>query len=261
MSARKLNRRKTPRLAYPEYVSKNPDDSIQVKRARLELFRAVKRVCPKFVEKLFADVFPCYVELAKSGFNVEGLVFSQSPLDWLPEGHLKAALFKWAAEFKSDSGWLKADALRTLHGWYVNPKWKQSLTWYPNYTHSASLTGETFLFRSEGWETTLLAWPTYSQSVRQRFEKALLAHEKETRKLAVACGLVRVQLTFSPANFEWFVLHVFAGWSSPKIADQWSSKHQDGVDPSTVLKGIKTIARLIAWDVKKPRSKRNRKVC
>ena len=73
----------------------------------------------------------------------EGLAFSQSPLDWLPEDHgLKVALFKWAAEFNADSGWLKAEAIRTLHGWHVNPDWKQSLRWYPNYTHSSAASTE-----------------------------------------------------------------------------------------------------------------------
>ena len=89
----------------------------------------------------------------------------------------------------------------------------------------------------------MLTWPKYSQSLRQRFEKALLEYEKETRKLAEACGLVRAQLKFSPANLEWFVLYQFAGRSSTAIA-----KGKYGDDPdSTVLKGIKTAAKLIGW--------------
>jgi hypothetical protein len=61
-----MARRKIGRLAYSEYVSSN-SDSIQVSRARLELFEAAKRVYPVFLKKLSTDVFPLYQELAATG--------------------------------------------------------------------------------------------------------------------------------------------------------------------------------------------------
>jgi hypothetical protein len=93
--------------------------------------------------------------------------------------------------------------------------------------------------------------------VCKRFEKKLSEYQAETRKLAESRGLVRTQRKYSTDNFDWFVLYQFAGWSSTKIA-----KRGYGEDPdSTVLKGIKTAARLIGWDhLRKPEVKRRGKI-
>jgi len=48
MDARKLSRRKTPRLAYPEYVSADPKNSVEVWAARLELIEVAKGAYPTF---------------------------------------------------------------------------------------------------------------------------------------------------------------------------------------------------------------------
>jgi hypothetical protein len=55
----------------------------------------------------------------------------------------------------------------------------------------------------------------------------------------------------------------FAGLSSTQIADDWSSKpkHQAGVDPSTILKGLKAAAKLTAWDcLRTAQGKPNRRI-
>jgi hypothetical protein len=276
-------RRKTPLLAYCEYVS--PDsDSIQVSRARLLLFETIKRVYPKFLKKLSTEVFPLYQELAEAGCTFWGIDGPRhlSPYELITQGsassaaghtadtpasmkkrdNLKSALSKWAIEFYADRVWLMDDALRTLQHWYSAPERRQSLSWNPFYGHSASAsTGEAFEFRCEWWETELLTWSRYSASVRQRFEETLLEYEKKTRKVAESCGLVRARQKYSPDNFDWFVLYQFAGLSSPKIADQWSRTHEAGVDESTVVKGIKAAAKLIVWDhLRLPQGKRNRKI-
>jgi hypothetical protein len=274
MNVRKLTERKTPPLAYCEYVS--PDsNSIEVSIARIQLFETVKRVYPTFLEKLSSDVFPLYLEVAEAGCLLWGMDGPPhlSPYELINEGsvsslaghcadtpasmkkreNLKSALAKWAIQFNADRIWLMDDALRTLEGWRIASEWRESLKWKPFYGHSSSAsTGDAFRFQCQGWETELLAWPRYKQYVRQRFEEELLKYEKQTRDLAESCGLVRARRKHSTANFDWFVLYQFAGWSSPKIADQWSSNHEGGVDDSTVLKGIKTTAKLIAWDVKRP---------
>jgi hypothetical protein len=57
-------KRKTPSLAYSEYVSRDPENSTQTWIARLELIDTAKRVFPNFLSKLSADVFPLYSKLA-----------------------------------------------------------------------------------------------------------------------------------------------------------------------------------------------------
>jgi len=256
-------RRKTPRLAYCEYVSPNPENSIQVKRARQWLFEAVKRVHPRFLRRLSSQVFPFYSQLAESGYKVARMAYSSKPYAVLTEDRgLKAALRKWAAEFNAESGWLLDDALRTLQGWYVTPEWRKSLKWNTVYTHSPSAsTGKPFHFQSEGWETQLLTWATYRESVSERFEVKLLEYERETRKLAESCGLVRAQQKHSPDNFDWFVLYQFAGRSATEIAkEKYKGKYVEDAD-SAVLKGIKAAARLIGWDhLREPEIKRKRKI-
>jgi hypothetical protein len=270
MSARENTRRETPRLAYPEYISQDAQNSIQVSRARLVLFETVKNVYPKMLRELSEKVFRLFEDLASGGYifwAIDG-PRHQSPYESLlipsaassggykadtsaskeKRGELKVVLDEWAHTFNVTERWAKDEVVRTLGHWHRDPEGRKSLTWNPVYVHSCSVsTGEPFHFHCEGWETELLTWLRYRKSVRQRFEEQLLQYEKKTRELAESCGLVLAQLKYSPANFEWFVLYQFAGLSSTKIADERSRTHA-AVDESTVLKGVKTAAKLIGWD-------------
>lgn len=213
-----MAQRKTPFLAYCEYVSPHANNSIQVNRARLRLIDAVRQVYPRLLEKLSSDVFQYYSQLANRGYKFDRILWSPriSPYEALPaDSELKREIAKWAAAFNADVDWLKDGALRTLRDWYVAPDWRQSLRWHSGYTHqNAVSTGKALEFRCEGWETELLTWSAYSKSARQRFEETLLEYEKGTRKLAESCGLVRAQRKYSPDNFDWFALYQFAGLSS-----------------------------------------------
>ena len=266
MDARNPTRRKTPRLAYCEYVSPDTDASSQVWLARLLLIETAKRVHPGFLETLSNGVFPFYRKLAKKGYDFDKILWSASvsPYDALTtEGGLKSALAKWAAEFNAEAAWLKDGALRTLRDWYVAPDWRKSLRWHAIHGHSDTApTGEAFEFRFMEWNTELFTWARYSELLRRLFEKTLLEYERKTRKLAESCGLVRATQKYSPDNFDWFVLYQFAGLSSTKIAaDEWSSEHSACLDNSTVRKGIKAAAKLIGWDhLRAPQRSRNRKI-
>lgn len=59
-------RRTTPSLTFSEYVSPDPNHSVEVWQARLRLIEAAKRVYPIFLRKLSSDVFPLYSRLASS---------------------------------------------------------------------------------------------------------------------------------------------------------------------------------------------------
>jgi hypothetical protein len=258
-----MMKRKTPLLAYSEYVSHDPEHSTQVWIARLELIDTAKRVFPNFLNKLSADVFPLYCELANEGFNFDRILWVRmglSPYDLLSSGNLKSALSKWATEFNAEAGWLLDGALRTLRFWHVAPEKRRLLAWYAMHPHlGTASTGEPFKFDCEGWETELLSWPIYRKSVRDRFEQKLLEYEHETRALAESCGLARAQRKYSPENLDWFVLYQFAGLSSTEIANR--SERFNSVDQSTVLKGIKTAAKLIGWGHLRPqRGRRNRNI-
>ena len=104
-----------------------------------------------------------------------------------------------------------------------------------------------FEFRYQGWEVQLHTWSRYRRLLRQSFEEQLSEYEKKTRELAESCGLVGAQRKYSSYNLEWFVLYQFAGLSSKKIADLYAIKGKD-LDESTVLKGIKAAAKLVAWN-------------
>lgn len=265
-----MTKRKTPSLAYCEYVSTDPHDSIQASRARLLLFETVLSICPKMLKELSDKAFPLFEELAGTGHRFWGINGPQhvSPCELLTQtsaassgGYtadtpastkkrrkLKSAFDVWANAFHVTERWAKDEAVRTLGHWHRDPEGRKSLRWNPFYVHSSrASTGEPFQFRCEGWETELLAWSRYSKSVRQRFEEKLREYEKATRQQAESCGLVRSQRKYSQVNFEWFVRYQFAGWSSTKIADECSSKHPRGLDESTVLKGVKAAAELVGW--------------
>ena len=153
-----MAKRKTPNLAYCEYVSPDQGYSIEVGRARLQLIETVKRVYPTLLEKLAAEVFPHYCDLAEEGFEFDRILWSPprvSPFEVLPEDSgLKSALSKWATEFNVEAVWLIDQALRTLRDWYVTPEWRESLTWHQMYPHEGGATGEraTTVVGWVGWE-------------------------------------------------------------------------------------------------------------
>ncbi len=277
--------RKTPRLAYCEYVIPDPKGSTAVWMARLDLMRAVKRIYPTMLERLSADVFPAYAELAQSGFDFDRILWSNrlSPHTVIPENgepqiqvekktgkatlahyntRLKSALSQWANKFHAGTNWFLDETLRTLRRWYVAPDWRDSLKWNPIGGVTSTLAmGERFRFDCEGWEMQLLTWAAYSKSVRERFEQQLAEYEAASRTLAESRGLVRAPRKYSPSNFDWFVLYQFEGLSSTEIADRCSQENEPDIDPSSVLKGVKTAAKLVGWDrLRAPHAKRNRKI-
>jgi len=258
-----MSPRRNPRLAYCEYVSPDPNGSTAVWMARLELMRAVRQVYPTMLKCLAAHVFPAYVELAESGFKFDAILWHPrlSPCTMIPRSGLKLALSEWATKFHAESGWFLDEVVRTLRGWYVAPEWRGTLRWNPIGGVTSTLAmGECFQFDCEGWEMQLLTWAAYSQSVRERLDLKLAEYEAASRKLAESRGLVRAPHKYSPLNLEWFVLYQFAGRSSTQIADRQAKKH-DPVDDSTVLKGIKTAAKLVAWHHLRPTHRRqNRKI-
>jgi len=106
----------------------------------------------------------------------------------LAESALRRSLSSERATLLAEAETLAA--IRTLRGWYVAPDWRESLRWHSGYTHqNAVSTGARFEFGCVGWETELVTWSAYSQSVRQSFQEALLEYEKSTRKLAENAGL------------------------------------------------------------------------
>lgn len=277
--------RRTPRLAYCEYVIPDPKGSSSVWMARLDLMGAVKRIYPTMLERLSADVFPSYEELAQAGFDFDHILWSSGvlPHTMLPENgepqiqvekrtgkitlahyntRLKSALAQWANKFNAGTNWFLDETLRTLRGWYVAPEWRDSLKWNPIGGVTSTLAmGKRFRFDCEGWEMQHLTWAAYSKSVRERFEQQLAEYEAASRTLAESKGLVRAPQKYSPSNFDWFVLYQFQGLSSTEIADRCSQENESDIDPSSVLKGVKAAAKLVAWDCLRVRhGKRNRKI-
>jgi hypothetical protein len=232
------------------------------------------------LERLSADVYPAYADLAKSGFNFNEILWNSrlSPHNMLPEAgkkelkrdkktgsvyfdyyspKLKIELIRWANSFHADQcGWFLDDTLRTLRGWYVAPEWRKSLRWNPHSGIASTLAiGERFLFDYPGWEMQTFTWAYYSQKLREAFEGKLSEYEKASRKIAESKGLVRARQKYSLANFEWFVLRRFAGLTSGEIVKRVSAENPDATDESTVLKGVKAAAKLMAWDHPRTRPK------
>ena len=76
-----MSRRKTPRLAPPEYVSRDPNKSSQVYWARIQLLEAVQRVYPAMLERLSADVFPHYLRL-ETRFDFDRMLSAPGVSPW-----------------------------------------------------------------------------------------------------------------------------------------------------------------------------------
>jgi hypothetical protein len=183
----------------------------------------------------------------------------QSPFALLTdEGGLKRALSEWASAFNARAEWLMVGALRSLRGWHHDPNWRRSFWW--DTVHGTSGLGrriaEEFNFKYQSWDVQLLPWPHYRRSLLKDLERAVAEYEQKTRESAEALGLIRAPAKYSPVNLEWFALYQFAVMSSTEIADRTNGD----ADESTVLKGIKAAAKLIAWEsLRKSRQRANRK--
>jgi hypothetical protein len=258
-------------LAPPEYVSRDPNKSSQVYWARIQLLEAVQRVYPVMLERLSADVFPHYLRLAhylrlETRFDFDRMLSAPGVSPWkaLPgDSELKRALDKWAADYNADEEWLKNDALHILRGWYVTSvwpvrnlvrapesmpgNWRKSLRFAPYHARLISTAGENFHFSYAGWELEWQSWLAYSKLVREEFERSLSDYEKCTRKLAESRDLVRTRRTYSPQNFDWFVLYQFDELSTVAVAKWWKAKGKGQILESTVFRGIKTVQKLVAW--------------
>ena len=149
------------------------------------------------------------------------------------------------------------DTLQALRGWYVAPEYRESLRWNVFHSNVASgATGKPFEFHFERWETERRSWSSYNASVRKSFEQELSKYEKETRKRAESCRLVRAQRKHSQENFDWFVLYQFAGLTYREIAARITSPEIHREDPSsTVRKGVKAAAKLVGWGRLRTRKK------
>lgn len=265
--------RRTPLLAYSEYVAPDRGNSSQVWKARLELIETAKRVYPRFVQMLRSTGLPLYRDLANTGYDIESILWRPagvSPFELLPEDSgLKLALRNWAAEFKinwqnasqeSAEVWLMDEALRTLRDWNIAPDWRDALRWHAMHSSDTVASGDLFEFHFMGWQMQQVTWARYSEMAHDWFETELANYQKKARELAQSCGLIKAQKKYSPDNLEWFVQYQFAGWSSTKIASRWAEQHK-AVDDSTVLKGIRAAAKLVAWDRLRSRpQKPNRKI-
>jgi hypothetical protein len=259
-----MPKRKNPPLAYCEYVIPTSQQREAARIARLDLMRKVREVYEPMLQSLAERVLPAYAELVQSGFDLDAILWhpSHSPLKHLPDNRLKSALLNWAADFHADEQLFLEDTLRTLRAWYFAPEWRDSLRWSPigDLTPvSIFVVGKPFSFQCDGWETQLLTWAAYSRSVRERFEQELREYEAVTRRTAESYGVVRAPYKYSPENLEWFALYQFAGLSSTKIVNR--SENENFVDDSTVLKGVKTAAKLLGWDkLRKSSRPLNRKI-
>jgi hypothetical protein len=287
-----MGKRKTARSAFDgEYASPDAENSADVQRSRLILMRTVKRVFPKFLEKFSTDVFPLFDQaakngtLARQGYDFEQVLFADNPRRVNPldprltplevlaeENGVKAALLKWANEFNAATDWLMVSALRTLRRWRLWPQLRLELTWDASWAIGGRIpatdgrfknpgAGRPFEFSFHEWETRLLTWAKYRAEAHRRFEEKLSEYRKETRELVESEGLIRVRRKYSPVNLEWFVLYQFAGESSKRIAER-AARNNKAVDDSTVLKGIKAAAQLIAWKhLREPKRRpQNRKI-
>ncbi len=240
--------RRTPPLAFSEYVSPNTEDSIQTWRARMEMIEAVGRVHPAFLEGLASEVFPIYCRYAKTRLGLdEALSSSDRPIrDLEQRSRLRLALSNWANQFNVNSDWLVNDALRTVVGWHRVPAWLKTRTWSQMHARSdRAAIGEAVEFHCDGWEVQLVTWSDYRTLVRKRFEDYLSEYERRTREFAESLGLTRAQRKYSSENFGWFVLYQFAGKSYTEILDLFGPEYGE---ESTVRKGIAAAAKLIGWD-------------
>ena len=245
-----MGKRINQRLTSAEYVSSRAEDNSATHAARRDLFTSIRRKYPQMLRQFLDCVFPEYEKLAKSGFNFfdnKALWYPGIPLHTrVPDGPLKSKLEKWAQKFNASEGWFLDEILRTLHGWYVAPDWRESLRTNPIGTPIALMgDGEPLCFSFEHFDPQLLPEPDYRRKAREGFEQKLSEHIAAGRKRAESFGLIRAPRQYSSDDLDFFVLYQFVGMSSTQIADCDSS--EDPPEESAILKRVRVAARLLGW--------------
>ena len=241
-----MSKPRIPPIAYGEYVSADTESSFVTLNSRLRVLKDIENTCPEMLKSLANNVFPVCRKLAAT-MDAPSLRELYAPYHRIsPTGELKRALDRWAEKYNADAIWLKDVALLTLWNWHDSSKVVLEWHFRQDYLRH-TVCGKDFEFHLSGWDVEVESWQQYRKSALKEFEKKLHEYKNCTRNLAESNGLLRVRRTFSPANLKWFVLYQFTGLSSSKIADQWSLENR-AVDESTVLKGIKTAAKLLVWD-------------
>jgi hypothetical protein len=274
-----MAKRKTRRLSPGEYASSNPSEDVAVMNARVLLCEAIERVLPELLKALRERVFPFYADLARqhhSPFTLRRVIESDEPIDDRAGKCLRESFRQWADQFKVPN-WLRSEAIKALRLWRMNPQAHASLAWeLPQVIRSVER-ADPFEMHLRGWDFELQPWAAYKEFARKKFEEQLSAYEISARAgalkapkpktsteitatkepsmadlramfpgqladpaPAIPWKLKPVQRTFSPRNFEWFVLHELAGKSLLEI-----SALDPDIDLTTLKKGIKTAARLL----------------
>ena len=256
--------RKTPSVAYGEYVPKEPSsadleerrnrEAHRFQKARRALMETVREYFPEMLERLATDVLPAYAdwqqESANPRFTPEAILFSKpSPFKALTQdSSLRTALWKWATEFHAEQDWFLDEMLRTLRGWHVAPDWRSELRCNPiGQVTTIVARGGPFSFACEPWEMQTCTWTDYRHSLLERFDQYLNEYQATCRTLAESCNLDPVQPKVSPDNLRWFALYQFKELPYREIALQVRTE-AFGEKESGIRKGVTAAQRLIGWD-------------
>jgi hypothetical protein len=256
-----MAKRTTRRLGLGDYVSPDPEDNQSVFIARIALIEATRNPLPEFLQTLFDKVFPEYCRLVAGHPEFREFTFtwqmfrSVSPRTEFEQ--FNGVLTGWARRFNAEEDWVLPQAWRALHAWDRFPESRKALEWWQGQAARNTFLSDPFRFEFGSWWVQTTSWTRYRADMQKAFDQAVKEFESKARAAARSHGLIPAPRTHSPANFKWFVLYQFAGFSSTEIASRGNGDYDD----STILKGVKAVRRLVGWKRLRPggRVNKNRK--
>ena len=238
-------------LALGEYILPNQGGDNEIAGARWALVTALSRVLPKFFEQLRAQVYPVFSR-----------VVEKRPSYWAPEWtfetwqELSASdpeftrhLMAWAKSFHAGEEWILDGALRTLWMWHQDQDLRAvpysdgfRTAWCVDTLSSDE--ERQFTFRHRDWNPQFERQASFHKSITEQFHASLKAYEERLCFVMESQGAVRARKGHSVDNFEWFALCQLGGMTATEILELRPDLKGD---ESTILKGVKTAARLLEW--------------
>ena len=253
------------RLAIGEYFLPNQEGlDWQIVGARRQFITALGQLVPPFFERLRDQVYPLFLRLSE-GVDEDHPYWARGwKLETWQEhsdqgNQLTPALMDWAREFHVEGeAWILEGALQTMSNWRQAPMQASGgeldILGFQQYVAVPGLAPSMespFQFEDLAWDPMFCSCADWRKHMRERFETALDAHEREMRRQAEAQGAILLAPRFRPEHFQWLALYQCGGLSLDLIRRRFKNV----ADNTTISKGIHHAAQLAALAVRAKSSK------
>lgn len=253
------------------FNSKERKHKIEKFLVRLEFFASTEEYAPEILEFLKNKALPAYNQLLKKDILMDKTNRNRFHyLDWDYIKHanrdyfsdlvpLKEVLNEWSDKYNLSDDWIIESAVNTLNAWSLEIPLDDELYWadvkhimypspFPRKCHRLN-------FNHSGWDPVRYTWKQAKKIIMNDFKHFLEGeYYKKVSRLVEKAGIkppiVKRQ---SQRHINWLIAYQIYNKSYTDICNEESDNRPDdkSLDNSTIIKGIKSTAKLIGLTLRK----------